>query len=100
MDVDMVGDIELGLTATATAADTAWIAVLQDVDMIGGVSDVTAGLLRASVREVDVAASRPGAPVLRCRTAGAVPPHEPVAISSASRLLFPVLEGSDGGLDA
>jgi predicted acyl esterase len=148
-DVDMVGDIELRLTATATAADTAWIAVLQDVDTTGGVSDVTAGWLRASVREVDEAASRPGAPVLRCRTAEAVSPHEPVnyripvvpnarrfaaghcirlvltsddqpkdapaimefrhasvgtsttnTISSASRLLFPVLEGSDGGLDA
>ena len=149
MDVDMVGDIELRLTATATAADTAWIAVLQDVDATGGVSDLTAGWLRAGVREVDEAASRPGAPVLRCRTAEAVPPHEPVnyripvvpnarrfaaghcirlgltiddqpndaaaimefrhapvgtsttnTISSASHLLFAVLEGSDGGLDA
>jgi predicted acyl esterase len=148
-DVDMVGDVELRLTATTTAADTAWIAVLQDVDTTGGVSDVTAGWLRASVREVDESASRPGAPVLRCRTAEAVPPREPVnyriplvpnarrfaaghcirlvltsddqskgapaimefrhapvgtsttnTISSASRLLFPVLDESDGGLDA
>jgi len=148
-DIDMVGDIELRLTATATAADTAWIAMLQDVDTTGDVSDVTAGWLRASVREVDEAASRPGAPVLHCRTAVAVRPHEPVnyrirlvpnarrfgsghcirlvltsddqpkdasaimefrhapvgtsttnTVSSASRLLLPVLEEPDGGLDA
>ena len=148
-DVDMVGDIELRLTATATAADTAWIAMLQDVDTTGDVSDVTAGWLRASVREVDEAASRPGVPVLHCRTAVAVRPHEPVnyrirlvpnarrfasghcirlvltsddqpkdasaimefrhapvgtsttnTVSSASRLLLPVLEEPDGGLDA
>jgi uncharacterized protein len=148
-DVDMVGDIELRLTATATAADTAWIAMLQDVDTTGDVSDVTAGWLRASVREVDEAASRPGAAVLHCRTAVAVRPHEPVnyrirlvpnarrfasghcirlvldsddqpkdasaimefrhapvgtsttnTVSSASRLLLPVLEEPNGGLDA
>ncbi len=148
-DVDMVGDIGLRLTATATSADTAWIAMLQDVDTTGDVSDVTAGWLRASLREVDEATSRPGAPVLHCRTAVAVRPHEPVnyrirlvpnarrfaaghcirlvltsddqpkdasaimefrhapvgtgttnTVSSASRLLLPVLEEPDGGLDA
>ncbi len=36
-------------------------------------TDVTAGCLRASLRAVDEAASRPGAPVLPCRTFEAVP---------------------------
>ena len=76
-DVDMVVDI---VTATATAADTAWIAVLQDVDTTGGVSDVTAAIME--FRHAPVATSTTN------------------AISSASRLLFPVLEESDGGLDA
>ena len=39
----------------------------------GTVTDVTAGYLRASLRAVDEAASRPGAPVLPCRTFEAVP---------------------------
>ncbi len=72
-DVDVVGDIELRLVASATAIDTAWIAVLQDLAPDGTVDDVTAGWLRASMREVDESASRPGAPVLPCKTARAVP---------------------------
>jgi predicted acyl esterase len=48
------------------------------VHTTGCVSDVTAGWRRTSVREVDESASRPDAPVLRCRTAEAVPPREPV----------------------
>ncbi|MET0475605.1 MAG: CocE/NonD family hydrolase [Mycobacterium sp.] len=71
--LDVVGDIELRLVASATAADTAWIATLQCVSENGTVDDVTAGWLRASLREVDEEASRPGAPVLPCRTAVAVP---------------------------
>jgi uncharacterized protein len=72
-DLDMVGDIEVQLDAISTAADTAWIAFLQDVDADGTVTDVTAGYLRAGLREVDEAASRPGAPDLPCRTFQAVP---------------------------
>lgn len=72
-DVDMVGDIELRLVASATAMDTAWMVTLQDVAPDGEVTDVTAGWLRASLREVDEAASRPGAPVLPCRNPQAVP---------------------------
>jgi len=49
------------------------ISVLQDVDPSGEATDVTAGYLRASLREVDEAVSRSGAPVLRCRTYQAVP---------------------------
>jgi uncharacterized protein len=77
-DVDIVGDIELRLVASATAMDTAWIATLQDVGPDGEVFDVTAGWLRASMREVDEAASRPGAPALPCRTMQAVPLGENV----------------------
>lgn len=76
--MDVVGDIELRLIASTTALDTAWIATLEHVAADGSASDVTAGWLRASLREVDEDASRPGAPVLRCRTAEAVPIGEDV----------------------
>ena len=72
-NLDMVGDIELQLDAVSTAPDTAWIVFLQDVDADGTVTDITAGYLRAVLREVDVSASRPGAPDLPCRTFQAEP---------------------------
>jgi predicted acyl esterase len=71
--LDVVGDTELRLLASATAADTAWIVTLSDVAPDGSTEPVTAGWLRASLREVDEAASRPGAPVLPCRRPVAVP---------------------------
>ena len=77
-DLDVVGDIELRLTASATAADTAWFATLQDVAPDGTAADVTAGYLRAGLRQVDEAVSTPGAPVLPCRVATAVPVGEAV----------------------
>ncbi|MBV8862597.1 MAG: peptidase S15, partial [Mycobacterium sp.] len=77
-DLDMVGDIELRLVASATAIDTAWIATLQDVAPDGASYDVTAGWLRASMRAVDEEASRPGAPMLPCRIPQAVPLGEDV----------------------
>ncbi|OBH05936.1 CocE/NonD family hydrolase [Mycobacterium sp. E1747] len=77
-DVDVVGDIELRLVASATAIDTAWMAMLHDVAPDGATTAVTAGWLRASLREVDEAASLPGAPVLPCRRPEAVPPGEDV----------------------
>jgi uncharacterized protein len=77
-DLVVIGDIELRLVAAATAIDTAWIATLCDVAPDGEASLVTAGWLRASLREVDEAASRPGAPVLPCRNATAVPIGEDV----------------------
>jgi predicted acyl esterase len=77
-DLDVVGAIELRLIASATAADTAWIATLQDVAPDGTATDVTAGWLRASLRGVDEAASVPGAPVLPCRHPVAVPVGEDV----------------------
>ncbi len=76
--LDVVGDLELQLVATVTDLDAAWIVVLQDVAPDGTAVDVTAGHLRAALRAVDEAASTPGAPVLPCRTAEAVPPGEPV----------------------
>jgi len=77
-DLDIVGSIELQLIATTTAIDTAWIAALRDVAPDDTVSDVTAGWLRASLRQVDEPASRPGAPVLPCRSAQAVPIGEDI----------------------
>lgn len=76
--LDVVGGIELRLEASATAMDTAWMATLQDVSPDGEVTDVTAGWLRASLRTVDEAASSPGAPVLPCTEAVAVPVGTPV----------------------
>jgi uncharacterized protein len=72
-DLDLAGPIELQLDAVCTAPDTAFIVVLQDVDENGNGIDVTAGYLRAGLREVDEAASKQGAPVLPCRTFEAVP---------------------------
>ncbi|MDA2891126.1 CocE/NonD family hydrolase [Mycolicibacterium sp. BiH015] len=77
-DLDVVGAIELRLKASATAADTAWIATLQDVSSDNEVTDVTAGWVRASLRTVDDTASHEGAPVLPCDEAVAVPVGEVV----------------------
>jgi hypothetical protein len=72
-DLDFIGPIELQLDAACTAPDTAFIAVLQDVDENDRAIDVTAGYLRAGLREVDEAASELGAPLLPCRTFQALP---------------------------
>jgi uncharacterized protein len=72
-DVDLVGDFELQLDAASTAPDTAWIAVLLDVDETDKATGVTAGYIRTGLRKFDEAASRPDAPVLPYRTFEAVP---------------------------
>jgi uncharacterized protein len=72
--LDVAGDGELELHATATAIDTAWIVTLQDVGPDGTVVDVTAGWLRASLREPDLDRGAVGSPDLSCRTATAVVP--------------------------
>jgi predicted acyl esterase len=77
-DLDFVGASELQLDAVSTAPDTAWIVVLQDVEPAGHAVTVTAGYLRAGLREVDEARSRLGAPVLPCRNFQAVPVGAPV----------------------
>jgi len=77
-DLDIIGPIELQLDAISTAPDTAFIAILQDVDEAGKAVDVTAGYLRAGLRKVDEAASKPGAPVVPCQTFEAVPVGEEV----------------------
>jgi predicted acyl esterase len=78
-DLDVIGPIELQLDATCTAPDTAFIAVLQDLDEHENAANVTAGYLRASLRGVDEAVSKPGAPFLPCRTFEAVPIGEKVS---------------------
>ena len=70
---DVVGNMELLLDAQSTAIDTAWILTLQDVAPDESVVDITAGFLRATLRDVDDAVSCPGAPVLPCRQPKAVP---------------------------
>jgi uncharacterized protein len=72
-DLDIAGAIELQLDAACTAPDTAFIAVLQDLDEAGKETHVTAGYLRAGLRKVDEAGSKSGAPVLPCREFEAVP---------------------------
>lgn len=72
-DLDVVGDLELVLDATSTAFDVGWIVTLSDVSPDGTADPVTAGWLRGSLREVDESASRPGAPVLACRSAELLP---------------------------
>jgi predicted acyl esterase len=78
-DVDILGYLELRLDATASASDTGWIATLQDLEPDETGTDVTSGYLRASLREVDNAASVTGQPSLPCRTPVAVPVNEQVS---------------------
>lgn len=77
-DFDLVGDIELSLDTISTGMDTAWIATLEDVDERGEATPITAGYLRASLRATDESASRPGAPVIPCRSPEIVPIGEVV----------------------
>jgi predicted acyl esterase len=77
-DLDVVGYMELELVATATAPDTAWIVELQDIAPDGTAQDVSEGWLRATLREVDEAASSLGRPVIVGRRAIAVPVGEEV----------------------
>ena len=72
-DLDMIGPIELQLVATSTAPNTAFVAVLQDVDENENAVNITAGYLRAGLRAVGESESKPGAPTLACRTFEAVP---------------------------
>ena len=78
-DLDLTGPIELQLDAACTAPDTAFIAVLQDVDENEKAINVTSGYLRAGLRAVDEVASKPGTPLLPCRTFAAVPIGEKVS---------------------
>jgi len=57
-DLDVDGEFGLQLDAASTAPDTAWIVFLRDVNASGGVTGVTAGYLRACLREVDETARR------------------------------------------
>ena len=71
--LDIVGDVELQLEAISTASDTAWFAFLQDVRPDNSVTEITAGYLRAGLREVDETESREGFPVLPCNNFVPVP---------------------------
>ena len=78
-DLDLIGPIELQLDVACTAPDTAFIALLQDVDAQGNATSVTAGYLRAGLRKVDESGSKPGAPFLPCRVFAPVPIGEKVS---------------------
>jgi uncharacterized protein len=77
-NLDVLGNIEPRLDATASAGDTAWIVTLQDVAPDGTATDATAGYLRASLRAVDESASEPGAPSVPCTSPALVPINEAV----------------------
>jgi len=77
-DLDIVGEIELQLDAISSAVDTAWIAILQEVESNGKTINITAGFLRAGLREVDESKSRIGAPVLPCKKFKPIPVGEKV----------------------
>ena len=77
-DLDLVGPIELQLDAACTAPDTAFIAILEDVDEEGKAACITAGELRAGLRQLDEVASKPGAPVPPCISFVPVPIGERV----------------------
>jgi predicted acyl esterase len=90
--LDFAGDIELELHASMSASDGGWIALLADVAPDGTSEVITAGWLRASLRTVNEELSRPGAPVLDCTQAVAVPAGEQVSyripiVANARRLL-------------
>jgi predicted acyl esterase len=72
-DVEVIGPIELQLDAACTAPDTAFIAVLQDLDENDNATNVTSGYLRAGLRRLDEPGSKLGAPVLPCRIFDPVP---------------------------
>lgn len=78
-DLDVAGNFELLLDASATASDAAWIVSILDVDPSGAAEQMTAGWLQASLREVDEAQSSPGSPYLPCRRAEAIQPGERVS---------------------
>jgi hypothetical protein len=77
-DLDLIGPFELQLDAACTAPDTAFIAVVQDVDEEENAVNITSGYLRAGLRQVDETASKPGAAVLPCLRFEPVPIGERV----------------------
>jgi uncharacterized protein len=77
-DLEVIGPIELQLDLVCTAPDSAFIAVLQDVGERENATNVTAGYLRAGLRGIDEAGSKPGAPVLPCSVFKPVPVGERV----------------------
>jgi uncharacterized protein len=84
-DLDMTGPIELQLDAACTAPDTAFMAVLLDMDENEQGEIVSAGYLRAGLRAVDESASKPGAPLLPCTA------FEPVPIGEKLRYRIPIV---------
>jgi hypothetical protein len=95
--VEFAGSIELTVDATATAHDTAWIAVLYDVAADGSREAITAGWLRGSQRNSD-AVPEPVAP-------GALATYSIPVVPNARHLraghaLALVLTSSDSAKDA
>jgi len=76
-DVSSVGLVTAGTTSGTTTISATVEGISGSMTVLVSpdetVTDITAGWLRASLREVDEAASLPGGPVLPCRRAQAVP---------------------------
>ena len=95
--VELAGDIGLELDATATAEDTAWIAVLYDVAPDGRRVPVTAGWLRAS----HAAGDRHPRPVPSgTRASYAIPVVPNARHLAAGHALALVVTSSDAAKDA
>jgi putative CocE/NonD family hydrolase len=77
--LDVVGPIELALTARTTATDVDWIVRLCDVAPDGRETTLTQGWLRGSHRALDPARSAPGAPWHTHDRSEPVTPGEPTA---------------------
>jgi hypothetical protein len=92
-DLDVLGNIELRLDATASAADTAWIITLQDVAADESTTDVTAGFLRGSLRAIDQRAGQLSDPCHRHRLP--VRRRPPLAASPHQRRPGPEVPGRD-----
>ena len=80
-DIDVVGDCELVMDASITATDASWIVTLRDVSADGSTVDVTAGWLRAALREVDEQAECARCAEAALRQAVAVQPGSRPAIA-------------------
>jgi putative CocE/NonD family hydrolase len=95
--MEFAGDIGLTLDATATAHDTAWIAVLSDVAADGTSETITAGWLRASHRNGD---DRPDPVAPGERASYSIPIVANARHLAAGHALTLVLTSSDARKDA
>ena len=84
-DVDIIGPIELQLDAACIAPDTAFIAVLQDVDETDNPTNITAGYVHAGLRRLDESCQQTRSPC------ASLPIFEPVPIGDKVTYRIPLV---------